>query len=705
MRILFAYRVCGLGGVETAVISRAHALLDQGFRSTMSFGRIYGDGGKTLATRPDIVIQGDGSVVESIGDGKFDVVVVIDHPRLVEKIEKADLDVPVVFETHAAHLPSARPYYEAIDHKVVRGVIVPAEFSRTQVFRTTGTAKPIVVAPNPIDRSQFFRRPPKSVRKEWEALSERRVIIWVGRLEDEKRPREFLEIAGRIAINHADLAFVMVGDCPHDPSYGEAVRASVPDALQDRLEFRQFVPYEEMPMLYSLAAFTGGCLLSTSAAEAAPMTFLEAMACECPVVSTEVGGAPDLLDGGSRGWLYDAGDVAAGVRAVESALGPEQPHSRNRIVEEALQYVHIEHDPRRAAAVFGRGLKRIIRNGTPGGEQERIGHDARRTAAALGRGLKRIVRKRRGGREKARFSLRRSAASGLTTRNLPRVLAVVTTLNDEDIIAATIERLVKEGIELYMVDTGSTDDTIGEATRWLNRGLIGTEIHRVDPGAAGAATLLHRRAEICHREQADWYLYQGGDEISYGPWPGLSLLKSILHVDKLGFERIESRRITLRPVDDSFQRGRDPAVHFKFWEDTPRAESELMCWKRGTADAGRLFPIEFLTCCYPIRSSDQGRKKLAVRQDSTDAVASTMPPGDTRAPSRFIWDRSDLRRFNLDKLRLETVLDNSRTRKAIAEYEEVATFVRRLRQSMDVENDWLSRGLRLVGSKKPSKPA
>lgn len=58
--------------------------------------------------------------------------------------------------------------------------------------------------------------------------------------------------------------------------------------------------------------------------DAAPWAVLEAMACGTPVVSTRVGGIPDMLDRGRAGTLLEPGDERALSEAVLSLLGDRE---------------------------------------------------------------------------------------------------------------------------------------------------------------------------------------------------------------------------------------------------------------------------------------------------------------------------------------------------------------------------------------------
>jgi L-malate glycosyltransferase len=628
MKILFAYPFCGLGGVETATINRADALAAQGHEAVVSFRTLYGDGGHVLASMPGVVVQDDEAVIKMVRDGSFDAFVAIDFPEIVRKLGSTGTRTPVVFETHSGYLPAARRFYAGVDHPVVRGIIVPAQLNGRRVLAATRTTKPVFVVPNATDLDQFHLCPGGAVRGEWKHLVDRTIVLWIGRLEDLKNPREAVEIAAAFAADHPELTFLMVGDSPGDPGYREMIRSAVPKSVESQFEFREYVPFDRMPLLYSLAGLSGGCLLSTSRAEACPMTFLEAMACECPIVSSRVDGIDALVPHGSRGWLYEPGDIAGGTLALRTAMDEATADQRRAVIEQSLAYVKAEHAPVQIASEYTRSVQELI-------------------------------------------NTRPRDASGAA------VLAVISTLNDGDVISAVIEHLVEDGIDVHLIDHGSADDTSVEASRWLGRGLTGLESFPIVPGSREVgepepAMLGRRQEEVCREAGASWCLHQRGHDVAYGPWPGLSLLKAIEHVDRLGFNCIETRALTFRPVDDSFRKGSDPRVHFSFWEDGD--DSEIIAWKRGTPVADRrVFPIRFVTCRYPIRSGEQGS-----------------------------WQRSELQHFDLDRVRLENQLQNERMRASEEKYEELVGFVHRLGRGIESESELISRALKLVSRRRRS---
>ena len=58
---------------------------------------------------------------------------------------------------------------------------------------------------------------------------------------------------------------------------------------------------------------------------------------------------------------------------------------------------------------------------------------------------------------------------------LPRVVAIIATYNESRFIAGCLEHLFTQGVEAYLCDNDSTDDTVAIASRYLGSGLRGIE--------------------------------------------------------------------------------------------------------------------------------------------------------------------------------------------------------------------------------------
>ena len=129
------------------------------------------------------------------------------------------------------------------------------------------------------------------------------VIAKVGRLNVQKDHANFLRAAAILARKDPRAHFLVVGD-------GELMTQSQELAQQlglgpDRLTFTGNI--RQMPELLSAIDI----FMLASAWEGLPMVLLEAMAMGLPVVSTAVGGVPDLIANGENGMLVPASDPAA----------------------------------------------------------------------------------------------------------------------------------------------------------------------------------------------------------------------------------------------------------------------------------------------------------------------------------------------------------------------------------------------------------
>lgn len=71
-----------------------------------------------------------------------------------------------------------------------------------------------------------------------------------------------------------------------------------------------------------------------------PWVCLEAMASSCPVISTKVGGIPDLIRPGENGWLIEPGDAQALVQSIQHLL--DNPAQRQRMGQRGREIVEQE---------------------------------------------------------------------------------------------------------------------------------------------------------------------------------------------------------------------------------------------------------------------------------------------------------------------------------------------------------------------------
>lgn len=171
----------------------------------------------------------------------------------------------------------------------------------------------VVVIPTGVDERVFSPRERDEASRSLGLAtpSERRgpVLFVPSRLSPEKGLRYFLEALTKLP---ASTTAVLAGDGPEEQSLRErAARLG----LGARVRFDGFQRQERLPLYYSAADVA--CLASLE--EGWPNALMEAQACGCPWVASEVGGVPEIERRWRAGLLAPAGDAEGLARALAEA--------------------------------------------------------------------------------------------------------------------------------------------------------------------------------------------------------------------------------------------------------------------------------------------------------------------------------------------------------------------------------------------------
>jgi len=172
----------------------------------------------------------------------------------------------------------------------------------------------LVVVPNGVDTRHFHAREEVADAAVLEGLGiAPPYLLWVGHLEPRKDPQAALDVRVQLAERGLDLPIIFVGRGPCLPEEGLCWLESVrPD--QRAGQVLRAVPTRDLPALYRHASLT----LATSRLEGFGIVPLEAAACGCPVVATDIPAHVEVLGPGA---LYaPPGDLGALVSAALSVI-------------------------------------------------------------------------------------------------------------------------------------------------------------------------------------------------------------------------------------------------------------------------------------------------------------------------------------------------------------------------------------------------
>lgn len=245
------------------------------------------------------------------------------------------MSLPVVTTLHGTDItlvgkdPSLQPVVEhAIDTS--DGVTAVSDWLRRETYAEFDVANEIDVIPNFVDTERFRRRPKDHFRAAIAPEGEK-LVVHVSNFRRVKRAVDVVETFARL---HAEgvwpeghprhgqaggVKLLMVGDGPDRAACEAACREA--GVCHDVRFLGKQEPVEEILSIADL-------FLMPSASETFGLAALEAMACGVPVVSTDIGGLPELNLHGETGFLCALGDVDAMTAASRRILTDEGLHAR-----------------------------------------------------------------------------------------------------------------------------------------------------------------------------------------------------------------------------------------------------------------------------------------------------------------------------------------------------------------------------------------
>jgi glycosyltransferase involved in cell wall biosynthesis len=144
-------------------------------------------------------------------------------------------------------------------------------------------------------------------------------LLTVSRLDPEKNPLLLVETLAELERRSPGrYRLTWVGGGPLD---GAVRQRAAELGVTDRLELRGWIPFgAELLDLYRRSHV----FVHVSLTEGVPRVLFEAMAFAIPIVATEVGGVPGLLDGGRAGLLVPPGDRNALATAIGRMIADEE---------------------------------------------------------------------------------------------------------------------------------------------------------------------------------------------------------------------------------------------------------------------------------------------------------------------------------------------------------------------------------------------
>ena len=259
-------------------------------------------------------------------------------PRVITTLHGTDI-------TLVGLEPSFLPVLKfTIEHS--DGVTAVSRFLREKTLTNYGIEKEIEVIPNFVDTGLYRRVPADHVRHRYSRPNDR-IIMHTSNFRAVKRVEDVIRIFHEI---HKKIpsTLILIGDGP-DRSQCELLTREL--NLQDSVRFLG----KQVELVELLSA--ADLFLMPSQSESFGLSALEAMACGVPVISSSVGGLPELQVHGQTGFIAEFGDIDRMARyAIDLLSSP----SRHKIFSDAARARALEFDSSRIITQYETYYERVL---------------------------------------------------------------------------------------------------------------------------------------------------------------------------------------------------------------------------------------------------------------------------------------------------------------------------------------------------------
>jgi len=253
------------------------------------------------------------------------------------------------------------------------------------------------------------------------------------------------------------------------------------------------------------------------------------------------------------------------------------------------------------------------------------------------------------------------------------IVALLTIHNEERYLKRCLSHLHQEGINVCIIDNGSTDRSLEIAESFRDKNVIRIE-HFPYPGYFAWKPILENAERLAGEIQADWFIQHDADEIRQAPSPFRSLVEGISHVDSNGYNAVNFDEFVFVPTeDDPDHEGGDYVKSMRYYYFFDRGRKRrINAWKntgqpvnlskhgghKVVFEDQRIFPASFILRHYVVLSRAHAFSKYYSRvyaenevfQEGWHGKRARIQPGILRLPEPSqlktvsqdnTWDRSD----------------------------------------------------------------
>jgi len=188
-----------------------------------------------------------------------------------------------------------------------------ADYTRTEM----GIERSVHVIPNTVDHKRFSPKGSAELRQRY-AHPDEKLLIHISNFRPVKRVEDVVRVFAKVS-QSTGARLLMVGD---GPDRHQAFELASELGVSGRVSFLGSFPrIEDLLSVCDL-------FLLPSAQESFGLAALEAMASGVPVVASQVGGVPEVVEDGKTGFLCDMGDAEGMAEAALKLLSKRELYQK-----------------------------------------------------------------------------------------------------------------------------------------------------------------------------------------------------------------------------------------------------------------------------------------------------------------------------------------------------------------------------------------
>jgi glycosyltransferase involved in cell wall biosynthesis len=159
----------------------------------------------------------------------------------------------------------------------------------------------------------------KSLREKLQKNEDEKLILFVGRLSEEKGVREAIHAVHQILGQSKKVRLIVVGEGHEKEIFKTLVKKL---NIKNQVDFLGWVPNQDVYYYFAACdVFVGPSKKSKDGwIEAQGLTFVEAMLAGCPVIGSNSGGIPDAVRVNETGWLCEANNANSLYNEIKNVL-------------------------------------------------------------------------------------------------------------------------------------------------------------------------------------------------------------------------------------------------------------------------------------------------------------------------------------------------------------------------------------------------